>query len=362
MEPETAELGSHLLIPSMKELAKEALAKVPERYVRPDIDPPILSNTDSLPQLPIIDLNKLLAEEVKGPELEKLDRACKEWGFFQLINHGISIELVEDVKTGSHELFNLSLEDKKKLWQKPGDMEGFGQMIDKPKEDPPEWVDGFYILTLPSYLRKPHLFPNLPLPFRENLEAYCKEMRDLAISIYILIGKALGIEPKEIKESLGEAGQAIRINYYPPCPQPEYVLGLKPHTDASALTILLQANEVEGLQINKDGTWVPVKPLPNAFIVSLGDVLEVVTNGIYRSSEHRAVVNSQSERLSIATFSGPDWSGNIGPARSVVTPESPALFKTIGVADFYKGYLSPEHRGKSYINDVLRIQNENIKG
>jgi len=95
------------------------------------------------------------------------------------------------------------------------------------------------------------------------------------MKIFVLIGKALGIEVRDIKELLGEGGQSIRMNYYPPCPQPETVLGLKPHTDGSALTILLQANEVEGLQINKDGTWVPIQPLPNAFIISLGDVMEV---------------------------------------------------------------------------------------
>ncbi|XP_027362712.1 protein SRG1-like [Abrus precatorius] len=360
MEPETAE-GASFVVSSVKEVAKEALTKVPERYVRSDIaiNPPISSN--SLPLLPVIDLNELLCEDVKGSELEKLDLACKEWGFFQLINHGVSIALVEDVKVGAQELFNLSMEEKKKLWQKPGDMEGFGQMIDVPKDEPSDWVDMFYILTLPSHLRKPHLFPNLPLPFRENLEAYCKEMKEVANKIYVLIGKALGIEEKEL-ESLGEGGQAIRMNYYPPCPQPENVLGLKPHTDASALTLLLQANQVEGLQIKKDGTWLSVKPLPNAFIISLGDVLEVMTNGIYKSTEHRAVVNSQKDRISIATFCGPEWSRNIGPTPSLITPERPALFKTLGVADFYKGYLSPEHRGKSYINNVLRIQNENIKG
>ncbi|KAH1034002.1 hypothetical protein AAZX31_20G010300 [Glycine max] len=232
------------------------------------------------------------------------------------------------------------------------------------KEGPSDWVDLFYIFTLPSHLRNPHLFPNIPLPFRENLEDYCIKMRDLAINIFVLIGKALGIELKDIKESLGEGGQSIRFNYYPPCPQPENVLGLNAHTDGSALTILLQGNEVEGLQVKKDGTWIPVKPLPNAFIVSLGDVLEVMTNGIYRSTMHRAVVNSQKERLSIATFYGPGWSGNIGPAPILVTPERPALFKTIGVEDFYKGYLSPQHLGKpkSYINDVLRIQNGHVKG
>ncbi|RDX62831.1 Codeine O-demethylase, partial [Mucuna pruriens] len=84
-----------------------------------------------------------------------------------------------------------------------------------------------------------------------------------------------------------------------------------------------------------------------------------MTNGIYKSTMHRAVVNSEKERLSIATFYGPEWSGNIGPAPTLVTPDRPAVFKTIGVADFYKGYLSPQHLGKpkSYLNDVLRIQN-----
>ncbi|CAJ1932773.1 unnamed protein product [Sphenostylis stenocarpa] len=357
MGAETAEVGSHPS--SVKELANEALTKVPERYVRPDIDPPILSDTHSLPQIPVIDLTKLL---LKGPELDNLDLACKQWGFFQVINHGISMEVVEDVKRGAEELFNLSMEEKKKLWQKPGDMEGFGQIVEKPKDEASDWVDGFYILTLPSHSRNPHLFPNLPQPFRENLEVYCNEMRELAMKMYAVIGEALGIGPKEIQESLGEPGQAIKINYYPPCPQPESVLGLKPHTDASALTILLQGNEVEGLQVKKDGTWVPVQPLPNAFMVFLGDVLEVVTNAIYRSIEHRAVVNSWKERFTIATFSGPEWNGNIGPAPSLVTPQTPPLFKTIDVVDFYQGYLSPQHRGKSFINNVLRIHHHNLKG
>jgi len=80
---------------------------------------------------------------------------------------------VEDVKRGAEELFNLSMEDKKKLWKKEGDMEGFGQMITKSKDQPSDWVDGFYILTLPSQFRKPHLFPNLPLPFRCSLIYLC---------------------------------------------------------------------------------------------------------------------------------------------------------------------------------------------
>jgi isopenicillin N synthase-like dioxygenase len=67
----------------------------------------------------------------------------------------------------------------------------------------------------------------------------------------------------------------VRVNYYPPCPQPERVIGLKSHSDPGGLTTLLQNGDIEGLQIRKDGQWIPVKPLPDALIINLGDVLEV---------------------------------------------------------------------------------------
>jgi len=68
----------------------------------------------------------------------------------------------------------------------------------------------------------------------------------------------------------------MRMNYYPPCPQPDKVIGLTPHSDSTGLTILLQLNQVEGLLIRKNGLWVPVNPFPNAFIVNVGDILEVI--------------------------------------------------------------------------------------
>ena len=89
------------------------------------------------------------------------------------------------------------------------------------------------------------------------------------------MANALAIDPKDIKELFNEGTQIIRMNYYPPCPQPELVIGLNTHSDASGLTILLQVNDVEGLQIRKDGMWIPVQPLPNAFIINIGDTLEV---------------------------------------------------------------------------------------
>ncbi|KAJ7978987.1 Oxoglutarate-dependent dioxygenase 2 [Quillaja saponaria] len=108
------------------------------------------------------------------------------------------------------------------------------------------------------------------------------------------------------------------------------------------------------------GYGFQLKDLPNAFIVNIGDILEIMTNGIYRSIEHRATVNSEEERLSIATFYSPKVDGNIGPAPSLITPERPALFKRIGVEDYFKGFYSRELRGKSNL-DVLRIKDEDVK-
>lgn len=72
-----------------------------------------------------------------------------------------------------------------------------------------------------------------------------------------------------------EGMQSMRMNYYPPCPQPDQVIGLTPHSDAVGITFLLELNGVEGLQIRKDDIWIPVKPLPNAFVVNIGEILEV---------------------------------------------------------------------------------------
>nr|AFK40954.1 unknown [Lotus japonicus] len=235
-------------------------------------------------------------------------------------------------------------------------MEGFGQMFVVSEEHKLEWADLFYILTLPSYIRNPHLFPTIPQPFRDNLERCSLELKKLCVTIIELMAKALKIQPNELLEDFEEGSQAMRMNYYPPCPQPEQVIGLKPHSDVGALTILLQVNEIEGLQIRKDGMWIPIKPLPEAFIINIGDMLEIMTNGVYRSIEHRATVNSEQKRISIATFHSPRLNGVMGPAPSLVTPERPAMFDKISVQDYIKGYFSRELEGKSFI-DVIRIQN-----
>ncbi|KAI3877185.1 hypothetical protein MKW92_020741 [Papaver armeniacum] len=348
-----------LFVPSVQELAKQSLVEVPPRYIRTDENP--LTNISCTPMIdqavPIVDLQSLLSPEpiIADLELGKLHSACKEWGFFQVVNHGVDRLLLEKVKSETEGFFNLPMDEKKNFWQEEGDSEGFGQMFVLSEDQKLDWGDMFFLRTLPQHRRKPSLFPKLPLLLRETIESYSSDMSKLSLTLIRSMGKALQMETNVMAEFFEEGQQVMRMNYYPPCPQPENVIGLTRHSDAGGLTILLQLNEVDGLQIKKENTWVPIKPLPNAFVVNTGDILEIMSNGIYCSAEHLVTINSSKERLSVATFLNPKQDAEIGPMRSLITTEKPALFRTIGFEDYLTKMYLRKLDGKSFL-DSWRIE------
>ncbi|KVI00918.1 Non-heme dioxygenase N-terminal domain-containing protein, partial [Cynara cardunculus var. scolymus] len=308
-DQEAVNFGRSLLVPSVQELAKQPLTKIPLRYVRQFHHQPL--SDDTTPSVPVIDLHTLLetasGSSTYSSELNKLHTASKQWGFFQVINHGISESLLEDFKREVLNFFKLPMEEKQMLWQKADNHEGFGQLFVVSEEQKLDWSDMFYITTLPHNLRKSQLFQKLPLILREKLEAYSKEMKKLAMAILGQMAKALEMDGDEMRELFHDGVQSIRMNYYPPCPEPELALGFSPHSDADALTILYQLNQTEGLRIRKDGKWVAIKPLPNALVVNIGDIME-----------HQATVTSNNERFSVATFYSSNMGTELGPARSLV--------------------------------------------
>jgi len=113
---------------------------------------------------------------------------------------------------------------------------------------------------------------------RDIVSSYCIQVRELGFRIQELISESLGLEKDHVKNVLGEQGQHMAVNFYPPCPEPELTFGLPGHTDPNALTILLQDQSVAGLQVLKDGKWVAVNPHPDAFVINIGDQLQVNTH------------------------------------------------------------------------------------
>ncbi|XWS12440.1 hypothetical protein CRYUN_Cryun37aG0089000 [Craigia yunnanensis] len=271
--PIDAEVNFGKSIIVVQELAKEHITKIPPRYVRPDQEPSsVLADHDQLPSVPIIDLQKLLARTGDSSRRKIVCKRTNCWGQERSclgtrggVNHSVSMPLLVELKLEIENFFKLPHEEKKLLWQQPDNHEGSANCL-------------------------------------ETLEVYSMEVKNLAMIILGYMASALKMDAEEMRELFSDGVQSMRMNYYPPCPEPDMPIGFSPHSDAGALTILFQLNETEGLQIQKDGKWVSIKPLPNAFVVNIVDIMEIVSNGIYRSIEHRAIVNSTKERLSIATF------------------------------------------------------------
>ncbi|GMH19433.1 hypothetical protein Nepgr_021274 [Nepenthes gracilis] len=220
--------GESIVVPSVQELAKEKRTRVPERYVRTDLEEPpfVTSGGDSHPQLPFIDMERLTSTDFMDAEREKLHQVCKEWGFFQLINHGVDTSLVEKIKKEFKDFFDLPPEEKNKYQQLPGEHEGMGQLFVMSEEQKLDWADMLVLITRPIHLRKPHLFPKLPIPFRDALDAYSFELQKLVLKLLDCMAKALKIDPNYMKSLFEDGRQDMRMSYYPPCPQPDKVIGL----------------------------------------------------------------------------------------------------------------------------------------
>ncbi|KAK8549577.1 hypothetical protein V6N13_073365 [Hibiscus sabdariffa] len=283
---------SSLPVENVQTLASKNLKNIPSRYIRPEFESDVVSAEESL-QIPVIDMSKLDHDD----EQTKLHFACKDWGFFQLINHGIPDELIEQMKADAREFFHLPSEERMACAQIPGHIEGYG------------------------HNRVP------------------------------LIAKNLGMDPETLLSLFENEMQAIKMNHYPPCAEASKVLGASPHSDSSALTILLHANEVEGLQIKRNQKWVPVKPIPGAFTVNIGDVIEIMSNGEYKSVLHRAVVNGDKERLSIAAFHNQKLGTQVGPLQDLVKTNKP-LYKTIPVEEFRRWKMTSKQDGKFMIRKM----------
>ncbi|KAH0696914.1 hypothetical protein KY290_014332 [Solanum tuberosum] len=156
-------------VPSVQELAKKKLVTIPSRYVRDDHDnSSIASNDRNNKEVPVIDMQRLVNSndhDIMNLELNKLHFAAQHWGFFQLINHGVSSSVVEKMKHETQKFYDLPLEEKKKFERSPRDADGFGQLFVVSDEQKLDWADLFYLKTAPPHLRMP-IFSKLYLSLR----------------------------------------------------------------------------------------------------------------------------------------------------------------------------------------------------
>ncbi|KAF3449159.1 hypothetical protein FNV43_RR09887 [Rhamnella rubrinervis] len=348
--------ATSLPVPNVQEMVMRDPLEIPERYLRNKEDmPKSAHNTSHLSsQIPVIDFSSLT--QGNQEELMKLDLACKDWGFFQVINHGVASEVLQGMKDAAVNFFELPLEEKNKISMPPDDIQGYGHAYVVSEEQTLDWQDVLMFIVYPRRYRKHRIWPTKPTEFNEMVEAYSSEVKRVAEELLGSISLAMGMEKRTLQKMHKEMLQALRVNYYPQCPMPDNVLGLSPHSDTSSITILMQDDNVSGLQIRHQREWVLVKPIPNALVVNVGDVIEIWSNGKYRSIEHRAVTNDTYTRLSYASFMAPSDDVEVEPLDHMADSQgSFQMYKKVIYGEYLRESMKRRMEGKAY-TEMAKIE------
>ncbi|XWS66790.1 hypothetical protein CRYUN_Cryun05aG0231100 [Craigia yunnanensis] len=345
----------------VKHLFENGVSKLPNKYILPVSDRPNVNKEQpnaakSNLKLPVIDF-----AELQGPNqsqiLNSLSSACEEYGFFQVVNHGIPIEVIRSMIDVSTRFFALPYEERAKYMS--SDMTSpvrYGTSLNQSKDAVFSWRDFLKLVCHPLSDVLPH-WPSSPMDFRELTATYAKETKYLFQRITEAILESLGLwgatqdktpEDDEILKQFHDGSQLMVLNCFPPCPEPDLTLGMPPHSDYGFLTLLLQ-DEVEGLQIQYKGKWITVEPMANSFVINVGDHLEIFSNGRYKSVMHRVFVNPTKPRISVASLHSLPFNCIVGPSPKLIDEANPRRYKDTDFATFLEYISSCEPKKKNFL-------------
>ncbi|KAI8545247.1 hypothetical protein RHMOL_Rhmol07G0026300 [Rhododendron molle] len=300
---------------------------IPAQYIWPDNEKP---SSDPSPELhvPPIDMGAFLSgDPVAVSNATRLvNEACKKHGFFQVINHGVSLELISEAHKNMDLFFGMSLPEKMRAERKNGDHCGYASSFTGRFSSKLPWketlsfgycddhdhrslntVEDYFLSKLGDDFTQ----------FGRVFQDYCEAMSSLSLGITELLGVSLGVGPSHFRDFFKGNDSIMRLNYYPPCQKPDLILGTGPHCDPTSLTILHQ-DDVGGLQVFVDGKWHSIPPCSEAFVVNIGDTFMALSNGMYKSCLHRAVVNNETARKSLAFFLCPKLDKVVTPPNGLL--------------------------------------------
>ncbi len=279
--------------------------------------------------VPIVDVSPLVSEgEDRQPVADAIGAACRDRGFFYVVGHGVPDELQNRLEVLARAFFEQDLEKKLgirmelagRAWRgyfpvggeltsgKPDQKEGlyFGAELD---DDDPRVRAG-------TPLHGSNLFPAGMPELRTTVLEYMDALTRLGHALMEGIALSLGLEGSYFRDRyMADPLVLFRIFHYPPVERAAAGTerwGVGEHTDYGVLTILKQ-DEVGGLQVKTGPRWIDAPPVPGSFVCNLGDMLDRLTRGYYRSTPHRVLNTSGRSRLSFPFFFDPGFDSTVEP-------------------------------------------------
>jgi isopenicillin N synthase-like dioxygenase len=276
--------------------------------------------------VPVIDVGPLVEG---GPRVtsvaREIDTACRDVGFFSVVGHGVDPSLARRLEGVSREFFALPDDEKARIAMRHGGRawRGWFPLGDELTAGVPDLKEGLYFgRELPVAdqrvrarvpLHGPNLFPTRPAGLRDTVLAWMEAMEGLGRVLMRGVALALGLPETWLGDHLtGEPTILFRIFRYPPDTSSGEQWGVAEHTDYGLLTILLQDRH-GGLEVRSPHGWIPVPPRSDAFVCNIGDMLDRLTEGRYRSTAHRVRNTSGHDRLSFPFFFDPAWDARVTP-------------------------------------------------
>lgn len=294
-------------------------------------------------EVPVIDISPILEDSGERSKTAKaLHDACRSFGFFYIVGHGLDMVLQKELERLSKLFFDLPEVVKLEIAMQKGGKawRGFFPVGREFTSGKPDLKEGIYFgkelgISHPTVqagwpMHGPNLFPESVPGFREVVLAYIHAMTQLGHGIMRGMALSLGLPDSYFKEHfMSDPLILFRIFHYPA--QSDYVdldapWGVGEHTDYGVLTILKQ-DETGGLQIKTEGKWIQAPFLPNSFICNIGDMLDRMTGGYYRSTPHRVKNTSSKSRFSYPFFFDPNFEAEVRPIPFSQRAENPENYE-----------------------------------